>query len=87
MEHTICQSCGMPMAADAQWGSEADGSPSRDYCSYCYQQGAFTMDGTIDQMIELCLPYMAESNDAMTEDQARAMMRQYLPHLKRWAKA
>ncbi|MEX0645616.1 MAG: zinc ribbon domain-containing protein [Parvularculaceae bacterium] len=38
-----CQSCGMPMAKDAQGGgTEADGSKSAKYCSHCFQRGAFT---------------------------------------------
>jgi hypothetical protein len=38
----FCQSCGMPMDQDpGRGGTEADGSKSSRYCSYCYQDGAF----------------------------------------------
>lgn len=39
----ICQSCAMPLKMDPRGGgTEADGSLSTDYCSYCYQNGRFT---------------------------------------------
>lgn len=37
-----CQSCGLPMKKDPQGGgTNADGTKSAMYCSYCYQNGAF----------------------------------------------
>ncbi|MEZ5919977.1 MAG: zinc ribbon domain-containing protein [Parvularculaceae bacterium] len=41
MRASKCQSCGMPLNKDPG-GTEADGSKSENYCSHCYQQGAFT---------------------------------------------
>ncbi len=39
----ICQSCGMPLKKDPNGGgTEADGSKSLLYCSYCYKDGQFT---------------------------------------------
>ena len=38
----FCQSCGMPLQAEDQWGMNADGSLNEEYCCYCYQKGAFT---------------------------------------------
>jgi hypothetical protein len=41
--YKTCQSCGMPMKKDpAGGGTNADGSKSTMYCSYCYQNGQFT---------------------------------------------
>jgi hypothetical protein len=38
----FCQSCGMPMEKDTEnGGTNADGSKTLNYCSYCYQMGAF----------------------------------------------
>ena len=34
-----CQSCGMPMGREEDFGREADGALSKDYCTYCYQNG------------------------------------------------
>lgn len=36
------------------------------------------------EMIEICVPPMVQSNQGMTPEQAREMMRQFFPHLKRW---
>ncbi len=44
----ICKSCGIPMGLDTDFGTNADESLNEDYCSYCYQKGAFTNDVTMD---------------------------------------
>lgn len=85
MEETYCQSCGMPMGEGNElYGSEADGSKNEDYCKYCYDQGAFTTDCTMEGMIEQCVPLMVSSNPDMSEEDARNMMLQFFPSLKRW---
>ena len=38
-----CQSCGrLPMQTTEQFGTNKDGSVNREYCCYCYKDGAFT---------------------------------------------
>lgn len=81
----FCQSCGMPLNEEVL-GTEKDGAKSQDYCSYCYDKGQFATEMTMKEMIELCVPTMASSNENMTEAQAREMMKQFFPTLKRWAK-
>ena len=45
-EGPSCQSCGMPMSRDAKGGgTNADGSRNADYCSHCYDHGAYTAPG------------------------------------------
>lgn len=80
-----CQSCAMPLAG-AELGTNADGSKNEDYCSYCYAEGKFTWDGTMEEMIEFCVKPMVDGGAAKTEEEARGMMQQVFPHLKRWAK-
>ena len=37
-----CQSCGMPLKKSPNGGgSNADGSISKMYCAYCYENGKF----------------------------------------------
>lgn len=85
MEEKYCQSCGMPMGSTAElYGTEADGSRSEDYCKHCYENGAFTTDGSMDEMIEFCVPHMTSGNSGMTENDARNMMKAFFPTLKRW---
>lgn len=81
----FCQSCGMPMEEDKLYGTNADGSKNPDYCEYCYKGGEFTSDVTLEEMIDICTPFVVESG-AMAESQARAMLSEVLPKLKRWAK-
>ena len=83
MEKMYCQSCAMPMEPE-QYGTNKDGSPNADYCSYCYANGAFTSDQTMEEMIEACVPFMVEGG--MEEAQARKIMTETLPALKRWKK-
>ena len=80
----FCQSCGMPLLPGTELGTEADGSPSPDYCSYCYKGGKFKGEMTMEEMIDFCAPMMAQGNPGMTEDQAKVQMRQFFPMLKRW---
>jgi len=40
--YKFCQSCGMPLKKDEKGGgTNADGSKSVKFCSYCYQDGEF----------------------------------------------
>ena len=47
---------------ESTFGTEADGSKNQDYCLYCYKNGHFTKDCTMDEMIELNLKYLDEFN-------------------------
>ena len=86
MNQIFCQSCGMPMDDPALRGTERDGAPSPHYCKYCYQNGAFTGEMTMEQMIDFCAPMMVQANPGMTEEQAKAQMRRFFPMLLRWRK-
>jgi len=83
MELKFCQSCGMPLT-DSDLGTEQDGSPSRHYCKYCYQKGAFTGEMTMEEMIDFCTPMVVQANPDITAEQARAQMLKFFPQLLRW---
>jgi len=58
----FCQSCGMPMTKDPQGGgTNADGSKNEKYCSYCYQNGEFTFQGTVNEFQDFCKEQMIKS--------------------------
>lgn len=82
MEKMVCQSCGMPMDPE-QYGSNQDGTSNSEYCVYCFKDGAFTSDESMENMIEACVPFM----EGMTADEARKLLLDTLPNLKRWKKA
>lgn len=85
MNQKFCQCCGMPMGdAGELYGTNADGGKNDDYCRYCFENGEFTFKGSMEEMIELCVPHMAAANPNMSEEEARSAMREWFPALKRW---
>jgi len=87
-EMIVCQSCGMPLQTQADQGTNADGSKSDEYCFHCYANGAFTQELTVDEMVEINVSYLDEWNKSsgchLSPAEARAQLREFLPHLKRW---
>ena len=83
MEQKICQCCAMPID-ETTFGTEADGSKNEEYCQYCYADGHFTKECTMDEMIELNLNYLKDSEVKYTIEEARATMKEFFPQLKRW---
>lgn len=86
-EQKFCQSCGMPLT-DEILGTNADGSKNEEYCIYCFKDGAFTGDFTMEEMVEFCSQFVDQYNqDAgqqLTRDEYKEILRQYYPNLKRW---
>ena len=80
----ICQSCGMPIVDEKQWGTNKDGSVNKDYCRYCYLNGEFVDDVTMEEYIERCSQFGAQAN--MTNEQMKAYCEKLFPTLKRWKK-
>ena len=89
MEQKFCQSCGMPLT-DEVLGTNADGTKNEDYCMYCYKDGKFLQDCTMDEMIEHCAQFVDEVNKGLpqpiTKEEYIGQMKMYFPHLKRWRK-
>ena len=91
MEHpinnkTICQSCGMPMKKDKDFGTNFDRSQSQEYCCFCFRNGKFTDEGiTLQEKIDKLIRISVEQL-GMPEDTARQMAETKLPQLKRWKK-
>jgi hypothetical protein len=80
----FCQSCAMPLEKPDQFGTNADNSPNHDYCAFCYQGGKFTEPNiTMQAMIDKCILIMV-SQMQMPEAQAKALMENTIPRLKRW---
>lgn len=87
----FCQSCGMPLTKDEDCGKHADGSTNYDYCQYCYKDGHFVQECTMEEMIEHCSQFVDEVNkhmpEPMTREDYKQMMRGYFPMMKRWRKS
>ena len=100
-EMKFCQSCGMPLTERLRvgehssgidvLGTNADGSKNEDYCMYCYKDGKFLQDCTMDEMIEHCAQFIGAVNEGLpspiTKEEYIGQMKMYFPQLKRWRKA
>jgi len=78
-----CQSCSMPLDKDKNGGgTNADGSKSEKYCSYCYQNGEFVAkDMTAEEMQE----YVKNKLRSMGFPGFMAgMLVKGIPNLERW---
>ncbi|OAA90234.1 effector binding domain-containing protein [Clostridium ljungdahlii] len=85
MKQKYCQSCGMPMNEEL-YGTEKNNKKNKEYCIYCYENGDFKQpDLTMEQMIEASVPFMVQKG--MKESEARDLMGNCLPNLKRWRKS
>jgi hypothetical protein len=88
MEQAFCQSCGMPMTAPEHFGTNSDGTANTDYCTYCFKEGHFTQEMTMDEMISHCAQFVEEFNkdseQKLTKEQAIVNMKQFFPLMKRW---
>lgn len=89
MDQKFCQSCGMPLTEEIL-GTYADGSKNEDYCIYCFKDGAFTSEFTMEEMAEFCSQFVDEFNknagQNLSKEEYKAMLLQYYPTLKRWEK-
>mgnify|MGYP002515417294 FL=1 len=77
----------MPLTDDIL-GSNADGSKNDEYCIYCYKDGAFTGDFTMEEMVEYCSMFVEQYNKNtgkhITCCEYKEVLRQFYPTLKRW---
>jgi hypothetical protein len=81
----ICQSCGMPLQNEEDFGTNENGSKNLEYCHFCFQKGRFTDEGiTMEEKIEKNIKIA--KNMGMSEEKAREMATNTIPNLKRWKK-
>lgn len=85
----ICHSCGMSLQNESDRGTNEDGSKSEDFCTYCYADGSFTAELTMEEAIEHNLKYLDEWNKGaglnLTPEEARTQLKEFFPKLARWA--
>jgi hypothetical protein len=75
----------MPLTKDSDFGTEKDGSRSKEYCFHCYQSGKFYDEGiTVEEKIDKNVGFAIKMR--MSEESARKMASELLPKLKRWKK-
>jgi len=80
-----CQSCGMPLHEEKNWGTNSDGTLTDEFCKFCFTDGNFTNpDLTMEDVIESSVALSKKL--WMPEDKAREIANNTIPKLKRWAK-
>jgi len=87
MNELFCQSCGMPLENEEVVGTNKEGGKNQDYCIYCYKDGKFTQDVTMEEMIDISLKHMKElfkDDPSFNEQGALDNMNSFFPKLKRW---
>jgi hypothetical protein len=84
MENKICQSCGMPITSNDLLGTNKDGSLNGDYCKYCYENGEFIDNVTMEEYIDMCSKYGSQAG--MTNEEMKEYCTKLFPTLKRWSK-
>ena len=82
MEEKICQSCSMPLTDSNEFGTNKDSSKNEDYCIYCYKDGEFIDDVSLEEYIEMNVSFYEQAE--MTEEQMREHCESVFPALKRW---
>lgn len=89
MEQKFCQSCGMPLS-DEILGTNADGSKNEEYCKWCYGNGAFLQDCSMEEMIDFCTKFVDQVNavagTSYSAEEYKQLLQEQFPTLKRWAK-
>lgn len=84
-EKRICQSCGMSLFTEDDFGKNEDGTINKEYCHYCYPNGQFSKDETLEEMVESCIPFSMKAGEYSDESAARVGLMEQLGKLKRWA--
>ena len=82
MDTKICQSCAMPLTSDDLLGTNKDGSVNNDYCKYCYDNGEFLHDVSMEEFIEMCSQFGEQAG--MSNEQMKAYCTEVFPTLERW---
>jgi hypothetical protein len=74
----------MPLTKPEEFGTDRAGYRVNDYCRHCFADGAFTdPDVTMGTMLDRCVQIMA-AQGIMPAPQARGLLADVLPRLKRW---
>ena len=79
----MSRGCGMPMQEE-QYGTNKDGSKNESYCCYCYKDGEFAQNCSMEEMAEFCAPFEVEGGRAKNVEEAKAGLMTYFATLERW---
>lgn len=72
----------MPMTSNDQFSKNKAGSVNQDYCKYCYDNGKFIDDVSMEEYINMCSRFGEQAG--MTNEQMKEFCEKLFPTLKRW---
>lgn len=80
-----CQSCGMQISAQfSNLGTNADGTNTEKFCSFCFRNGEFTNPNqTLEEMVQSSIENMT-TDLKMPLEQATNLANSLIPTLRRW---
>jgi len=80
----FCKSCGMPMSKPEDFGTNAFGTMSKEYCLFCFQDGKFiNSKSSMLQMIERVSSFRV-TTEKIPQTYERKIEKSFKPRLKRW---
>ena len=71
----------MPLV-DELLGTDADGTLNEEYCRWCWQDGKYLTECSMEEMADHCVPHIGWDDP----QEAKRFMMRTLPGLKRWRK-
>lgn len=81
-----CESCGFNMRRNSDFGTTSDGEMTEQYCSVCYEDGAFRHPASsVDEFISAAVEDFATARKQST-GKLKLQMKKDLPKLARWKK-
>ena len=86
MTEKICQSCAMSLTEEKYYGTNNDSSKNEDYCIFCFKNGNFTYEITLNEMVDKGIDFLKRFgglNNRNTEG-IREMLNIMYSGLKRW---
>jgi hypothetical protein len=70
------------MQDDSFYGKNSDGVKTDKFCKYCYPNGKFSKDESLEEMVESCIPFRI--NDFPDEKTTREHLTKEISQLDRW---
>ena len=86
MAEKICPSCAMSLTEEKYYGTNNDGSKNEDYCIFCFKDGDFTYEITMNEMVDKGIDFLKRFgglNDKNREG-IREILNIMYSGLKRW---
>ena len=87
MAEKICQSCAMSLKEEKYFGTNNDSTKNEDYCIFCFKDGEFTYEITMNEMIEKGMDFLKRFGglDSRNTDGIREILNAMYSGLKRWS--